>query len=133
MTPEQHESLSRYVRECADALGLRDWEVILDDDPCDDEDHAASVSCIYERRIAHVQVTADWMGLPPTEQRHVVAHELAHIHMDADLYYLHEVLPSLIGATTWSAIEAAVRRLHEQGVDGIASGLEVGLPLWVPE
>jgi hypothetical protein len=50
--------------------------------------------------------------------------------MDGDLDYLSGVLPDLIGSVAWSGIEAAVRILHEQGIDGVAIGMEARLPLW---
>lgn len=130
MNARQHRSLARYIREAADVLGLRDWDVRLDEVPEADPNNAASVSCVRERRVAHIQVAPEFVHMEPAEQRHVIAHELAHIHMDGDLEYLSEVLPSLIGGVAWTGIEAAVRTLHEQGIDGVAIGMEARLPLW---
>ena len=126
----QLRSLARYIRAAADAFGLKDWAVVLHDEPCDNPDHAATVSCLYERRIAHIHVAANFAEMAPVEQRHVIAHELAHIHMDADFNYLSELLPGMVGPLAWTPIEATIRLLHEQGIDGVATGMETRLPLW---
>lgn len=128
MTPKQHRSLAQYILNAAVTLGLRDWQIVLHGEPCDDPDHAATVSCLYERKIAHIHVAANFADMDPVEQRHVIAHELAHIHMDADFNYLSELLPGMVGAAAWTPIEATIRLLHEQGIDGVAGGLEAALP-----
>lgn len=130
MTPRQRRSLARYIRAAADVLGLKDWNIVLLDEPCDDPDHAAQVASIYERRIAHIRVAAEFAEMASGEQRHVIAHELAHVHMDADFNYLMELLPAMVGAAAWMPIEATIRLLHEQGIDGVAIGMEARLPLW---
>lgn len=130
MTKAQHRSLARYIRAAADVLGLRDWAITLDSEPCEDEAHAATVVTIRERRHAFIRVAPEFATYDAEEQRHVIAHELAHVHMDGDLDYLTEVLPHIIGIATWVPMEAALRALHEQGIDGVAIGMEARLPLW---
>lgn len=129
MTERQSLSLARYIRNCADRLGLRDWKIGLDDAPCDD--HAdASVYVIREIHTAHVQVSSEFLTLTPERQRQVIAHEMAHVHMGADIDYLKVVLPALVGQVAWAPIEAALTTMHEQGIDGVSIGMAFALPLW---
>lgn len=129
MTEKQRRRLARYIRDAADVLGLRDWEVRLDSEPCEAEADA-SVWTVRDIHVAHIQVSADFAALPPARQRHVIAHELAHIHMDGDLDYLDGFLPAMIGTHAWVPLRAALLTLHEQGIDGVAIGMEARLPLW---
>jgi len=132
LNEKQRVSLARYIRDCADIVGLRDWEVVLDDGYCEDDDIAAHVYSVRERRIAHITVAENFITMPAHEQRHVIAHELVHVHMDADLDYLDDFLPGLVGSSAWTPIRAALRAFHEQGIDGVSVGVEAALPLWKP-
>jgi hypothetical protein len=126
----QYRSLERYIRDCADRVGLRDWKITLDREPCENDDHLAAVHAVYVRMSANVKVNAHFDHIDPDEQRHVIAHELTHIHMEADYDFIEENVAGMIGGSAWAILEPTLRLLREQAVDGVAKGLAQALPYW---
>lgn len=130
MTDRQFRSLAKYVIYVAAHIGLRDWTINILREPPDDDGHAATVSCVYGRKIANVRFSVDWMTQTPEEQRHVVIHELLHVHTDGALTLVEETLPTLLGMPAFKAFQEAYRRENEHAVDAIASVIEEFIPLW---
>jgi hypothetical protein len=86
MTDREYEILSQYVRDTADALGLKDWTMHVRRDPVaqdDDEGEvAAAVEPTYGRKHAVVWVCERFVaGYSADEQRHDICHELLHLHL----------------------------------------------------
>lgn len=129
MTERQRRILRKQVRLVADSLGLRDWTIKLDYEPCADENALATVSCTYGRRIATVQFCAEWWERDPHERHHVLVHEMLHVVTDPIRTYLDETLPVLIGQPAWTAVREAVRQHEEHAVDQLASALSPYVPV----
>ena len=129
MTDKQRKGLLRYLAMLARNMGLRDWTLYLRPEPCEDSSHAATVSCVPGRKIANIQVAADWFEQDAAAQRHVLVHELLHVHVDQEFQLIEDALPPLVGQTAYHTFERAYRNLHEHGVDAIASVLAPHFPL----
>jgi hypothetical protein len=129
MTGAERKRIARYIRTVANTLGLRDWTLNLAHDEPDDKEAYASVSCVYGRRIANLWLAHGFEMLEPIEQRHVIVHELLHIHFDRTLKQSEGALPGLLGAASYAVYEAGLRESIEHGVDAVADALAGALPL----
>lgn len=129
MNVRQRKMLMRYLGQIAPHLGLSDWDIFLKPEPCENPEHAATVTCIPGRKIANIQVAADFFDAPPVQQRHVLIHELIHIHVDQEFQLIEDVLPPLMGSVGYHPFEKAYRNLHEHGVDALASVLAPHFPV----
>jgi hypothetical protein len=129
VTPKQRRSLLRYILDIAVHMGLRDWTFSLEAEPCEDA-HAATIACTYGRKIASICVSQHWMTTAPEEQRHVIIHELVHVHLDSNLTLVEGSLPSQLGASAFSVFREAYRQHNEHATDAIASAIEEFIPLW---
>lgn len=129
MTDKQRKGLLRYIGMLARNMNLADWQIYLSPEPCSNPALAASVSCTPGRKIAHINLAANWFEQDHVSQRHVLVHELLHIHADQEFQLIEDTLPTLIGSTAYHAFEKAYRNLHEHGVDAIASALAPHFPV----
>lgn len=129
MTTAEHKRLAKYVRRVANALGLHDWTInVLADEP-DMAEAGADVHCIYGRRIANIRFAADFALMEPDVQRHIVVHELLHIHFDRALQLCQSALPAVMGAPAYSVFDEALRDHMEHGVDAVADALACAFTL----
>lgn len=126
---KQRKALMAYLGYLAPRLGLSAWDIFLRPEPCENPEHAATVSCIPGRKIANIQVAVDFFDTEPEKQRHVLVHELIHIHVDQEFQLIEDTLPGMIGSVAYHPFQAAFRSLHEHGVDAMASVLAPHYPL----
>lgn len=122
MNDPDRAELERYVRWMADELGLRDWTLILSHDPPKDEDAGGEIEPRYARKVATVKVAKDFRELTPEYQRHVIVHELLHLHVEGAAVIVRNDLweGRLVSYDAYQAIWYAYRTQMELGVDGIA-------------
>ena len=131
MSPKEYRSLARYIASIAKDFGLRDWDLSLDSDPCDD-DAIASVNTAYGRKAAVINVAADFEHYTPEAQRMAVIHELIHIHQAQIIDLIERTLPNAIGAAAFLMFNAAWRQAMEHSTDGLATAIADRYPIWVP-
>lgn len=81
MNDAEHAILSAYLRELADALLLRDWEIALDRAWADPSSYA-QVNVWHCENHATVRVCEGFWGHPAHERREWLTHELLHVHTD---------------------------------------------------
>jgi len=129
MTAAERKRLARYIRTVANTLGLHDWRLDIQEDEPDTKEAWASVSCTYGRRIAQMWLSHGFELLDPAEQRHVIVHELLHIHFDRALSLAESSLPGLLGVGAYSVYLASLRENLEHGVDAVADALAPAFPL----
>jgi hypothetical protein len=127
--------LGRYVRWCADEMGLRDWTIeMLHGEPSTDiaaydaEVIDAAVECVFGQKLAVVTVPDRIRDQTREEVRHTIAHELTHCHL-ADLaeqgqHFLRQLSPAAQDAAGRAYVLAL-----EHAVDGIAKEWARHLPL----
>ena len=119
----------KYLGALAKQMRLSEWDIFLRAEPCEDSSHAATVSCVPGRKIANIQLSADWFETEPEAQRHVLVHELIHIHSDHEFQLIEDTLPGQLGSSAYFTFEKAYRNLHEHSVDALASILAPHFPL----
>jgi hypothetical protein len=129
VTPKQSRSLARYISDIAREYGLSGW-TIVGHEGTDSEDHAAEVTCLFGRKVAHLNLSADFASFTPEEQRQTVLHELTHIHLDQMNSLMHSVLPEVMGLPAYSAFFAGYNQAMEHATDAIAVAIADKFPLW---
>lgn len=134
MTNSQMRSLGRYVSDIAQMLGLDDWKITVHaeepGDAIDGSDAIASVSCTYGRKIASLRLGKDFLNSPPEEQRHVLVHELIHVHMWGVLALVRTTLPKMLGESAYDVLLTALTQQDEHATDALATAVAPMLPLW---
>lgn len=128
MRKRDHRALSTYVRSCADALGLRDWLVVVERTPCDDES-LAQAYLVYGRKLARIRFCRSFRDCTLEQVRQTVAHELIHCHFAAVDNMAEHDLKAHLGDAAAHVFFGSFRRQMEYGVDGLADAVAPGLPL----
>lgn len=128
LTAPQQRKLATYVRQIADALKLRDWQIIVANEPIPSTSGTlASCSTAYGRRCATISFHVTFAALSPEIIRETVVHELLHCYLNShtSLYGVRD----LIGESAWTVLAAAVHRETEYATDAIASAIAGFFPL----
>lgn len=124
--------IGRYVRTCANTLMLHDWTIVLVHEalPADDDAHAC-VECTYGRKHLAITLGYNFLKQSPEEQRHIIVHELLHVHFnDVELPLREgEAAWNLLGRPAAYVLFHQVRHAVERGVDGIADAVATSFPL----
>lgn len=68
------------VIELAAMVGMSDWKVTIDEDPCDDG--FAAQCLIFSHNEAIISLASDWHTMSKKEQDITLLHELFHCHAD---------------------------------------------------
>jgi hypothetical protein len=116
--PTRRQKWLPYVRELADLLALKDWQVVVSEEK-PDGDAIASVNCCDGRKLATVKLSEGFFSDSIEDQRQTITHELIHCHL----------------APFWEAVKRKARHdetlvmLMEYSVDGIADAVGPLLPL----
>src|SRR5688500_7921750 len=118
--------MDRYVRDVADRLGLRDWEIRLRRTPCEDG-NGASVTVVYGRRLATMELCADFVTISADDRRHNITHELIHCHMD-QCYVILRQLERTFGQAVYSVIREVQHEAIEQATDALATVIAPTMP-----
>jgi hypothetical protein len=130
LTPSDQHTLEVYIRTLADQLGLRDWEIDLDEHLPDVEDAVATCWCVYGRRSATISVCERFRRLSATRQRVVIVHELLHCHFEHCSQIVRE--DAALGSMRREEAElldAAFTRAFEYGIDATAVAIAPKFPL----
>jgi hypothetical protein len=120
-----------YIRDLADAMGLKDWTFKIDDRPADDDadaDADAQIRCIYGQRRAVIRLCVGFDGYDAEKQRGILTHELIHPHIDPIDTVTRNMEP-LIGRPAWTIFNGAMDDAIENATDAIAVVLAPFLPL----
>lgn len=110
-----------YFRAIFDRLGLKDWEVVIEDDPPENPDAFANVECVYGRKLAHVSLSRNYLRSSEEKQRHGATHEALHCH--------HTMADQIVGKLANDGEYAYYRLAHEYGIDGVAVAVAPLMPL----
>ena len=127
MTDSERRRWQAYFRAIGDLFGLKDWELKVLDEPCGD-DADATTRCIGDYQQAEVRLHAGFSERPPARQRHVILHELLHVH----LWRLAQELDGPkeeLGAAAWNIFWNSFQRREEAAVDAIATAIAPFFPL----
>lgn len=117
---------ARYVRELADLLGLRDWAIVLDEEPAEEE-YDAYINMTAGQRRAVLRIGPSHWKDTPEEQRHTLVHELLHPHFH-EAQAIVERNASMLGVTG-QVLGAEHKNFIEHGVDAVAVAISPFFPL----
>lgn len=125
---DQWHAICRYIRDTANTLTLRDWQIHILDLTPDREDTMACIKAVYGRRVAEIKLARDWWDNPPEKLRHTIVHELLHLHHDGMDTVLHGLKPTL-GEAIYNPVYEAFRWQMEVATDAVADAIGPLLPL----
>ncbi len=137
MTDAEWKELGRYIRWCANEIGLRDWTLELYRDPprqrsnSGDEEVHANVCVTAGRQLAIIRVAANFRTLTPEVQRNAVIHELLHCHLDQTWRVIGEDLygSELLTPGQYRLLKSSFVRAEENATDAIATAVAKHFPL----
>lgn len=128
MTKAERKIIGKYMRSLADALELRDWEVVLSHEPAA-EGTFGQARCRYGAKRIEVRLAADFRETSLEEQRDTLVHELIHAHLDGNWKFIEEDVLGAFGREASALVMAGYTRSLEVGVDGLTKALAKHLPL----
>lgn len=82
MNDETHAYWLTYIRQLADLLSLRDWDVELSRGEPQSSTADAEIRTFYGQRGAAISLPVKFFAQVPERQRHFVTHELMHCHVE---------------------------------------------------
>jgi hypothetical protein len=126
-----HDYWQAYIRDIADRMALKDWTILLSDEPADEESEATTF-LTNGRKVAKVYLSSKWEGRTPEEQRHTVVHEMVHPHLYPLTNMGEDDIEPLIGKAAHTLWQASFRRELEYAVDGLADAIAPLMPLPEP-
>lgn len=129
MTPRDRLALGRYVRRVADLMGLRDWTLNIEQEPCDDE-NCAMCAPTYGQKRASLSFAPHFRHDDSAEsQRQTIVHELLHCVFAAEQDHIRLSLLKHLGQSTYDVFNDAYRQMHEYAIDGLADAIAPHMPL----
>jgi hypothetical protein len=128
-TDEQELYLQEYLHGALDVLNLLDWTILFYNEVPSTDGTAASICPSQKRKYAVVRIDPQF-SQSPLEMRSLLAHELAHLHLEQAWEYVRVVLESSCGQESYdSYIEEPLNMHFEYSVDAIGQAFEELLPL----
>jgi hypothetical protein len=140
MNAADKKELVRYVRWCADEMGLRDWalDIHVDTDfteggfkPHNVDDFDAMGSCepTPGQSRALIRFHPDVRKSSREELREIVVHELVHCHLFRAREFMRTGVLEHVGQSTYNALAFGYDQEWEHSVDGIARPWAEKIPL----
>lgn len=125
--------LSSYVRDIANRMGLRDWTIVISEEPVDIDTGdgqivGASCNVVYGRKRAKFQFNPDWAEDRPDDLRHLVVHELMHCHF-VPVQWHHNNARAAMSNGEWVQYDSAFHDVMEMHIDAVADAWADVLPL----
>lgn len=139
MTPGQARALVEYVTKLQRALRLDHWDVTVSDEPpeaTDDGIEAADIDGqMHVEKFgfnATMRLAPTWPQNSPEAVRHVVVHELLHLHTDPVFSDAVDTIEGLAGAQANAVAFTLLRRGYERMTDALAAAIapHYDLPTW---
>ena len=128
MKKRERRIVKGYIREIADLLGARDWDVALRNEPCDD-DWNAQVRLIYGRKRAEVRVHRYFAEMDAERIRQTIVHEVVHFHFAATSNQAEHDLKGHLSEQARDVFFSGWLRNLEYGIDGLAVAVAPHMPL----
>lgn len=127
MNDEQHAFWLAYIRQLADLMQLRDWDIALSRGAPQSDTADAEICTFYGQRGAEISLPVKFFAQTPERQRRFVAHELMHCHVE-DLSECMRLYVNNNGHME-GLIAQVYRREEEVLVDTLAHVVAPFLPL----
>lgn len=131
-------ALDAYVRLVADAMGLRDWNIVAafgkvkhdaKNKPQKGEDWCATCAPTPGRKHADITFAPYMRDAPREDLRQTTVHELVHVHFYGMWDTLRRDTLILLDQEPYDVWIAGVERHMEYGVDALADALAPHMPL----
>lgn len=121
LSKEDWQNLAEYIGEIKAGLELYNWSINLQHAPCSKK-HAGTISPIYGRYYATLNLSRYWPKYSAYEQKHTIIHELLHLYFfdtQSAIGRLENIAPEDVYGLIWSE---HTERL-EYAIDMLASTL----------
>jgi hypothetical protein len=120
-------SIEKYVDECKDRLGLRDWRIVykVAEEPAKD---AEADIMPHHGKVAFLRVNKQFFTFSPSYQRNIICHELIHVLFARQDDVIHSV-EDVLAPCTYALFEKNFVEANENLVQDLANLLENLLPL----
>lgn len=130
MTESEWTILGDYARWIANEIGLRDWHLLLSQNP-PESDALAMIHPTEGRKHARLHVCSDFRTLTPEVQRQAIVHELIHCHLAPanDIIRLDLNRTEMLTKPVFEMIWESYSRMIEYATDGMADEWAKYLPL----
>lgn len=117
-----------YIATLQPLMRLQQWEIVVHDDPTEDEDYVASINRDSRSWRANVRFGDVHFGHSREEQRLTVVHELTHIHM-MTLDRAAKDATFCLDPTSWRRLDERIDHELEMTTDAISRTIAPFLPL----
>jgi len=128
MNDAQHAALSAYIRDLADVLHLRDWEISLSRTISDTGHYRAEISLHQQKDEAIIELAESWFGRTREQQRRTLVHELLHIHTSRLCRVMTRV-STQIGSELMTYLESTHGEEEEIVIERLARVIAPMMPL----
>jgi hypothetical protein len=128
MKKKDRRELERYIRWMADEMELRDWTIVLADEPCSPENEG-DCKPTYGQKLATIRLCKEFRSHEAERQRRTIVHELLHCHWNAAWDMVDRDLEKALGAQADLLFSVAFNRNAEYALDATAHALAKHLPL----
>lgn len=129
MSEPRWDDLRAYARQLADLLHLKDWTILFDQSPPENDDAIASIDPCEGRKVATVHICSDFWEREADEQRQTITHELIHCHHDSASEIVRVDLVKHLSQQAYDILWGGYKRQMEYCVDGLADAIAPFLPL----
>lgn len=126
-TPKQYMNMLKYIREIANLMFLRDWEIGLSETPAA-EGNKAEVRVTPNMQFATISINPDLFDETEEEIRYYITHELIHIHlaqMERSMFNFNKSMSKEI----WRSMLKSHVSAEECATDALARSLAQFMPL----
>jgi hypothetical protein len=125
--PAPASGTSSYLLTLQDLLELRDWRIVVMDEPAD-EGLVAYITPVPGQKVAYLELAPDFADGPPEMRRHTLVHELLHCHFHEMQAIVDRSAP-LVGQIAGPILSGEHRNFLEHAVDAVATAIAPHLPL----
>jgi hypothetical protein len=119
-------ALGDFITYILGAIGYRDWQIVLLDEPCDPE-AGASVDFIYGRRVANLKLAWDFFANPRETQAHYLMHEMCHLFCCAMDDVIDNGPSTVMGMPAFTIFHENYKLAMENAVDNMARAMLWGV------
>jgi len=130
-TLDCNSKLTRYVRDVADLIKLKDYEIMLDFSAPAESDCHAEIYPHEQMSYARIRFSSDFKTLPAEDIRYYVVHEICHLHFVGFADVLESMTTHLPMAVYQSLLNSH-EKVEERTVDNLAKVICQFMPLPPP-
>lgn len=133
-SPANRRRLLAYIGEVRTSLRMQNWDVILHEEVCEDEDAHAETWSSDNHAVLNIRLAADFFEMSPQGVRNTIIHELTHSqHRDVTLWWEGCTTGNEdIAESASKSWDKDFRMYMERFVSWITDRIESTVPLWDP-